>query len=214
MNNNNNCNNEIDLINVYAKKYLYKQCGVNVCNSDWMIANSGNDSAVIAGRGVIATRNYDIGDVIFVDKPLFVSPRVITPSTAGHPICPVCYAATASSTCLGGCQWPVCSVKCSDHPDHVDECRYVQKLLPKSSTVDSKYNFNDSISVYNGITPVKSVRLYKNNEYKFFIDVLQKKSTNKPAFEVGVFLLLRIRYSTIFTIRHSRQWPMASDPPL
>lgn len=187
-----NCNDDIDLINGYAKKYLSERCGVNVCDNGWTIANGGKDSAVIAGRGLIATRNYSAGDMIFVDKPLFVSPRVITPSTAGRRVCPVCYAATTSSTCLGGCRWPVCSVKCAGHPDHVDECRYVRTLLPKSSTVDGKDHFNESVSAYNGITPVKSVISLRKSEYKLFIDILQKKSTKNPVFEVPIYMNINI----------------------
>lgn len=142
--------------------------------------------AVLAGRGVVATKDYGEGDVIFVDAPLIVSPRVLlagggdqSPNT---PVCPVCYGAPARVSavrpCPDGCRLPVCSKQCSSDPVHADECRYVRLLRPRTDR--SPW----SVGIYNAVTAIRGLAVNRGR-YKYFLDILQKKSTDRPAFEVG-----------------------------
>lgn len=198
----------MDLIDGFAKKYLRENarrfrrgdydaddCTTSAGDSQysgWTIAAAGGASAVVAGRGMVATRDYGEGDVIFVDTPLIVSPRVIVRDRddGNHPaaVCPVCYAVVASvdpagpssaRCCPGGCRLPVCGQTCADRPEHSDECLYVRRLCPTA-----RAGRTWSAGVYNAIAPVRGLVSANNGPYKRFLDVLQKKSTTKPVFEV------------------------------
>ncbi|XP_026818652.1 SET domain-containing protein SmydA-8-like [Rhopalosiphum maidis] len=165
----------MDAINDCVKNYL-SQRGVK-SYSGWTICAG---SATVAGRGVVATRDYNAGDVIFVDVPLIVSPRTISPDCTGSPVCPVCYAVVTKPTgCPGGCQWPVCGSKCANRPEHRDECRYIRQLHPKTKSDGQTW----SVGIYNAITAVRGLSI-KHGEYEYFLDVLQKKLTEKFTFEV------------------------------
>ncbi|XP_027843219.2 SET domain-containing protein SmydA-8-like [Aphis gossypii] len=167
----------MDDINDCVKKYL-SQSGVKDYGG-WTICAG---SATVAGRGVVATRDYNAGDVIFVDVPLIVSPRAIGPDGTGSPVCPVCYAAvTTPIGCPGGCRWPVCGRQCADRPEHRDECRYVRQLRPKVTNKSDGQTW--SVGIYNAITAVRGLSI-RRGEYKYFLDVLQKKLTERPTFEV------------------------------
>lgn len=144
-------------------------------NRGWTI---GTGSAAVAGRGVVATKDYGVGDVIFTDVPLIVSPRVAVPATAAV-ICSVCYAAAAAVVgCPAGCGMPVCGPRCAGLPVHSAECRYVRRLRPKGERPWS-------VAVYNAIAPIRGLRAFRDGPYGFFLDVLQKKSSDTLAFEVG-----------------------------
>jgi len=167
----------MDDINDCVKKYL-SQSGVKDYGG-WTICTG---SATVAGRGVVATRNYNAGDVIFVDVPLIVSPRTISPDGTGSPVCPVCYAAvTTPIGCPGGCRWPVCGRQCANRPEHRDECRYVRQLRPKVTNKGDGQTW--SVGIYNAITAVRGLSI-RRGEFKYFLDVLQKKLTERPTFEV------------------------------
>lgn len=195
----------MNFIDGFAKKYLHENarcfsradtagdCTTTVRDSQyfgWTIAAARDDgtSAVVAGRGMVATRDYGEGDVIFVDTPLIVSPKVIV-GADDSPVCSVCYTVITSSSaadqstlvtpcCPGGCRSPVCGRTCADRPEHFDECRYVRQLCPISP------NRTWSVGVYNAIAPVRGLISTSNGPYKCFLDMLQKKSTTKPVFEV------------------------------
>jgi len=175
----------MDAINDCVKNYLSHVGGGLKGYDGWAISTG---SATVAGRGVVATRDYNVGDVIFVDVPLIVSPRAITDGT-GSPVCPVCYSVVTTPTgCPGGCQWPVCGRQCADHPEHRDECRYVRQLCPKTKNDGQTW----SVGIYNAITAVRGLSI-RDGEYKYFLDVLQKKLTDKLTFEVFLyFYLLKI----------------------
>ncbi|XP_025196722.1 SET domain-containing protein SmydA-8-like [Melanaphis sacchari] len=167
---------DMDAINDCVKKYL-SQSGVKNYGG-WTICGG---SATVAGRGVVATQDYNTGDVIFVDVPLIITPRVISPDdNTRSPVCPVCYTEVTTPTgCPGGCRWPVCGRQCADRPEHREECRYVRKLRPKIKNDGQTW----SIGIYNAITAVRGLSI-RNSEYKYFLDVLQKKLSEKLTFEV------------------------------
>lgn len=144
----------------------------------WKIA----DCETVAGRGVLATRDYEPGDVIFVDVPLIVSPRAT--AAADGPVCPVCYSAVsaaAAAACPGGCRMPLCGQSCSGRPEHADsECGYVRRLRPKPGDGATAW----SASVYDAIAAVRGVVAFKHGRYRCFLHVLQQRSSDKPVFEV------------------------------
>lgn len=167
----------MDAINDRVKNYLSHVGDELKYYDGWTISTG---SATVAGRGVVATRDYNVGDVIFVDVPLIVSPRALGTDGTGSPVCPVCYSVvTMQIGCPGGCQWPVCGRQCADHPEHRDECRYVRQLCPKTKSDGHVW----SVGMYNAITAVRGLSIRDGN-YKYFLDVLQKKLTDKLTFEV------------------------------
>ncbi|CAI6359665.1 unnamed protein product [Macrosiphum euphorbiae] len=169
---------EMNAINDCVKNYL-SHCGGGIKGyGGWTISTG---SETVAGRGVVATRDYSVGDVIFVDVPLIVSPRALgTDGTGSWPVCAVCYSEMTTPTgCPGGCRLPVCGRQCADRPEHRDECRYVRQLRPKTKSDGQTW----SVGIYNAITAVRGLSI-KDGKYRFFLDVLQKKSTDKLTFEV------------------------------
>lgn len=171
----------MDFVNGCVRKYLSDECGLGTdADPGWTIATT----AVVAGRGVVATKDYCPGDVIFVDAPLIVSPRVVV---GGSPVvvCPVCYAAAAAAAtgCPAGCGWPVCGKLCASRPEHSAECRYVRLLRP--GTADDK---SWSVGVYNAVAPVRGLLTFRDGPHGCFLDVLQQKSTLRPVFEVYTFM--------------------------
>lgn len=204
---------EIDAVNDCVKSYL--SCvdgggGIEACNGGWTISTG---SGTVAGRGVVATRDYSVGEVIFVDVPLIVSPRAMVANCTGSPVCTICYAVLMKPTgCPGGCLLPVCGHQCADRPEHQDECRYIRKLRPKTMSDGQTW----SMGIYNALTAVRGLSI-RDGGYKYFLDVLQKKVTDKPMFEV--FLILYYYFTamgccvskkclftaTTFTLNMSRQ---------
>lgn len=184
----------------YAKKYLSeerrRQRAASRCDYDrdhdrdrddahdlgWTIVE-GASGLTVAGRGVVAAKEYETGDVIFVDTALMFAPRVAV--RGNSPLCSVCYAAAAAAAlvpCPRGCGLPVCRERCADRPEHREDCDYVRRLGPK---IDDGRGW--SLGVYNALAAVRSVSL-KKSRYRHFLDVLQKKSANKPVFEVFIHL--------------------------
>lgn len=184
-------NSGLDLINDCVREYLCAQRS-DCAGDGWTIGCSGGDSdngdegssSVVAGRGIVATRNHSVGEVIFVDTPLIVSPRAVQrrhPQLGLTAVCPVCYGPPAAATangCPAGCQLPVCGQRCADQPDHSGECRYLQRLGPVTDN-DGRW----LTGVYNAIAPVRGLLALKDGPYRCFLDILQKKYTEKPVFE-------------------------------
>jgi len=174
---------EMIAINDCVKNYLSHGGGGIKGYDGWTISTG---SATVAGRGVVATRDYSVGEVIFVDVPLIVSPRAMgTDGTGSQPVCPVCYTVMTTPTgCPDGCRWPVCGRQCADSPEHRGECRYVRQLRPKTKNDDQTW----SVGMYNAITAVRGLSI-RDGKFKYFLDVLQKKSTDKLMFEVFIFVI-------------------------
>jgi len=73
------------------------------------------------GRYLVATKDIDEGELILNESPMVVGPRQLT-----KPICLGCHKEITPTTpfikCIR-CNWPVCSKKCQDSPQHDAECR-------------------------------------------------------------------------------------------
>ncbi|XP_050530308.1 SET domain-containing protein SmydA-8-like isoform X2 [Daktulosphaira vitifoliae] len=133
----------------------------------------------VAGRGLIATKNYNPGEVIFMDVPLIKSPRVLLNNEANkNLICAVCFQNGPLQACSGGCRWPVCNTKCAKSKLHTVECAYIRCLRPNSSSSEW------SIGLYNAVAAVRGLTMFKEGSYNYFYNTLQKNTTVKPVFEV------------------------------
>lgn len=182
----------LESINDRVREYLRDQQSGHV-RDGWTIGCSDHDDddddnddapSVVAGRGIVATRDHGVGEVIFVDVPLIVSPRAVQrrqPQQGPAAVCPVCYGPPATAAgCPAGCRLPVCGRRCADAPGHLNECRYVRGLGPGPGPDDGWW----SAGVYNAIAPVRGLLTLKDGPYRCFLDMLQKKATDKPMFEV------------------------------
>ena len=73
------------------------------------------------GRFLMATRDIPEGELIFTESPMICGPKQLT-----KPVCLGCHKELTSTTpyvkCVR-CNWPVCSQKCGDCPQHDPECR-------------------------------------------------------------------------------------------
>merc|ERR1712106_1014623 len=75
----------------------------------------------VMGRYLIATKDMEEGELILNESPMVVGPRQLT-----KPVCLGCHKEITSTTpfikCIR-CNWPVCSERCQDSPQHDAECR-------------------------------------------------------------------------------------------
>ncbi|XP_050438307.1 SET domain-containing protein SmydA-8-like [Adelges cooleyi] len=149
-------------------------------NAGWTI--SAANGTTVAGRGLVAVRDYAPGDVIFADAPLLTSPRVLLADEDKRPMCAVCYRDDEPLRgCPGGCGWPVCDVVCARSATHTRECEYMRRLRPK---VVHRDDAGWTVGLYNAIAAVRGLVALKKGPFGFFLNVLQKKSTDKPVLEV------------------------------
>merc|ERR1711892_167739 len=75
----------------------------------------------VMGRYLIATKDMEEGELILNESPMVVGPRQLT-----KPVCLGCHKEITSTTpfikCIR-CNWPVCSERCQDSPQHDAEGR-------------------------------------------------------------------------------------------
>ncbi|XP_063236735.1 SET domain-containing protein SmydA-8-like [Bacillus rossius redtenbacheri] len=80
----------------------------------WALARSG-----ISGRGLVATRDLQAGDLVLVDGPLVLAPRA---SPRSPPLCAACHrGGVPLQACAAGCGLPLCA-RCDRSPAHRPEC--------------------------------------------------------------------------------------------
>ncbi|XP_023326741.1 uncharacterized protein LOC111700149 isoform X2 [Eurytemora carolleeae] len=105
------------------------------------------------GRFLAATKDLAEGELILQESPMVIGPRQLT-----KPVCLGCHKEIASSSemikCIR-CNWPVCSLKCQDSPQHDPECR-------ATKAAGSKVNvevFNQTNMMYACITVIRALAL-------------------------------------------------------
>uniref|UniRef100_A0A182XYF9 SET domain-containing protein n=1 Tax=Anopheles stephensi TaxID=30069 RepID=A0A182XYF9_ANOST len=91
------------------------------------------------GRGLVATRDIDVHELIFIDRPVLVGPRVNNYEVIFCASC--CCILRRLQLCTGGCRLPICS-RCdfsvgAESP-HAAECRLIQSWQPKDAGRYSK----------------------------------------------------------------------------
>ena len=108
------------------------------------------------GRGLVATRDIEVNEVIFYERPMIVGPRV---SAYPYTFCVNCYKVEKEKfACPKGCQLPVCE-NCVDSDGHRKECELINRWKP-IKTAD-KYARN----ILNSLTSIRGL----------FLDELERK---------------------------------------
>lgn len=78
----------------------------------------------MVGRFLVATKDLEEGELVLNETPMVVGPRQLT-----KPVCLGCHqelTPTSPRIQCARCNWPVCSVRCQDSPQHDAECRATQ----------------------------------------------------------------------------------------
>uniref|UniRef100_A0A182MJM8 SET domain-containing protein n=1 Tax=Anopheles culicifacies TaxID=139723 RepID=A0A182MJM8_9DIPT len=91
------------------------------------------------GRGLVATRDIDVHELVFIDRPVLVGPRVNNYEVIFCASC--CCILRRLQLCTGGCRLPICS-RCDFSvgaaSPHAAECRLIQSWQPKDAGRYSK----------------------------------------------------------------------------
>ena len=145
----------------------------------------------LGGRGVLATRDIQAGELIFYDVPLVLGPRagVFCP-----PVCAGCHEGSKDlAPCSRGCGLPVCSVQCESVARHQHEC---EKLRNWGVHKGEK---TWSSELLRALTPVRCLAL--SQLQRRVLECLQSHEGSQHAFEVNnlnFFFLNFFFYSLLF----------------
>ncbi|EAT40226.1 AAEL008032-PA [Aedes aegypti] len=85
-----------------------------------------------SGRGMVATRDIAENELIFMDRPILVGPRVNNYDVIFCASC--CRLQKKLTLCSGGCRLPVCSecdISAAPETSHTAECRRINSWEPK-----------------------------------------------------------------------------------
>jgi len=109
----------------------------------------------VVGRHMVALRDIKAGETIMEDVPLTYGPLC---SSGIKPMCLGCYRAVDGSITCEICGWPMCSIKCSNRPQHRDqEC---QLFKDKGFRLDaSKLNYKEPEPAYSCVSPLRALLL-------------------------------------------------------
>lgn len=114
------------------------------------------------GRYLVANKNLDCGELIFVDTPFAVGPKPDTP-----PLCLGCYCPVSNQTC-SRCGWPCCGPECEEAPHHQDECGLFSSMkVPFQSPEDSTV----SCMQLDCITPLRLLLAKEKDEERWQRDL-------------------------------------------
>ncbi|XP_058064048.1 SET domain-containing protein SmydA-8 [Anopheles bellator] len=85
------------------------------------------------GRGLVATRDIAVHELVFVDRPMLLGPRVNNYDVIFCASC--CRILKRLQLCSGGCRLPICG-RCdyvATGSPHAAECRLIQSWQPKDA---------------------------------------------------------------------------------
>lgn len=111
------------------------------------------DHSSLGGRGMFATRDIQIGELIFLDAPLLIGPRCYSKYP---PMCVVCYKNECPLfPCDHGCGLPICSTECENSALHTRaECRFLREW---TTTCGSSFSKDLLLTV----VPIRALTLSK-----------------------------------------------------
>lgn len=84
------------------------------------------------GRGLVATRDIAVNELIFLDRPILVGPRVNNYDVIFCASC--CRIQKKLTLCSGGCRLPVCAmcdISAAPETPHTAECKVITSWQPK-----------------------------------------------------------------------------------
>ena len=126
------------------------------------------------GRFLRATKDIEEGELIFDESPMVVGPKQLT-----VPVCLGCHKEITSTTpfikCIR-CNWPVCSQRCGDCPQHDPECRATRAAGARIKVE----HFDQTNMMYACITVLRALSLKDGpakiwDEYTKFDSHLQER---------------------------------------
>lgn len=148
-------------------------------NLGWKVSRS-----QISGKGIISTKVYQPGDVIFIDHPLVVGPRC---STQIKPVCVICYVTdgTLLKPCPNGCSLPICA-NCENNIAHKFECEFIRNRARADKINDCSYN----LEILRSLTVIRCLQfdslskqivrqLHKIKSSREFVEVSADNFTHK-----------------------------------
>lgn len=106
------------------------------------------------GRFMVATRDIAPGEMLILDPPLLMGPKMIT-----EPVCLGCYRPADGSYQCKGCGFPMCDSQCEKSEDHKAEC----STVAESGASVKVSVFGEINSMYECITPLRILHLRDEN---------------------------------------------------
>ncbi|XP_046468215.1 SET domain-containing protein SmydA-8 isoform X1 [Neodiprion pinetum] len=130
-----------DMLNLHLERNNLSKDG----SRSWFVGGS-----LLGGRGLFATTDIALGELVFVDAPLVVGPRT---RDKHLPLCIVCYKTGCPLfPCDKGCSLPICSSACELSVEHDAECSLLQAWKP---TCGSSW----SIDLLRALVPIRALLL-------------------------------------------------------
>ena len=140
-----------ETVDCLLRSHLERKGLLSESSSCWTVKYS-----KLGGRGLFATRDFQQGELIFIDAPLIIGPRCYKKYL---PMCVNCYKVDCPLfSCDRGCGLPVCSNECENSPDHIRlECDYLKSLKP---TCGSMW----STDLLQTVVPIRSLSLSEDEK--------------------------------------------------
>lgn len=129
------------LLRLHLQRNNLSQCD----SESWILGES-----YLEGRGLIATKDIEAGELIFADVPLVVGPRG---RDKYLPLCTACYKTGCPLfSCDRGCGLPICSTQCETSPQHENDCSRISAWKP---TCGSSW----SVDILRALVPIRALAL-------------------------------------------------------
>lgn len=156
------------------------------------------------GRGLIATRDINVNELILCEPPLIIGP---VGNETDDLVCVICYKSISNLDVCSNCHLPMCSI-CSENDEH-DECAFLQSL---------NLNGNDSsLQMVRSLTAIRG--LFLTESKKKVLNLLQcnrSKETEKRIDDLikqdtGVNNLLRNELITTASVLNTNAFQISAN---
>lgn len=129
------------------------------------------DDSPLGGRGMFATRDIEVNEIIFRDRTLILGPRA---AKFEFPTCVICYKRLSKQdVCKKGCGLSICprdsENQCQDRDEHRKECELI-------GSWDVKNKEEVSMNTLRSLTTIRGLLLSGNDQ-----DILQTLQSNPCA---------------------------------
>ncbi|XP_062539337.1 SET domain-containing protein SmydA-8 isoform X2 [Armigeres subalbatus] len=148
------------------------------------------------GRHLTATRPIRKGEIIFIDSPLLLGPKI-----ASVPVCLGCHRNLPTTSIdahfdfyhCRRCGWPMCDSSCEAALDHREECALLART-PKSIRSEIHFRPDDphrKESLYCVIVPLRALLLKRSNPQRFRDVFLSLESHLEARIKTPLYAALR-----------------------